>query len=158
MNHLFIEFTIRATLIVACTGIVLWAAQIRNAAARHKAWRNVMLLMLLLPLWIALGPRAHVPVPSILPPSVSAVIRLPKGSSETAAVASSVQIGPGRYRGDASTCGKRNSRQSLDDAKLREPTVCLTVRGAKMGGNLETEQGEVELRPGSRNSGDAEFH
>jgi beta-lactamase regulating signal transducer with metallopeptidase domain len=112
VNHLLMEFTIRATLIVTCTGIVLWATQIRNAAARHSAWRNVMFLMLLLPLWIKWGPGARVPVPAFLPPSVSAVIRIPEGSAQKPAVASSTQIGPESER-SASQNGSNSTRLIL---------------------------------------------
>jgi beta-lactamase regulating signal transducer with metallopeptidase domain len=68
MNQLLIEFIIKTTLIAACTGIALCATRIRNAAARHRAWTSVMLVMLVLPLWIAWGPKASIPyAPSLFP-------------------------------------------------------------------------------------------
>ena len=58
MERLLWEFSVRATLIAAGTGAVLWTLRIRSAAARHAAWASVVLFMLLLPWWAAWGPKA----------------------------------------------------------------------------------------------------
>src|SRR5262245_56917337 len=90
MNHLFIDFTVRITLIAVCTGIILRAGQIRSAKVRHRVWTGVMLLMLVLPLWITWGPKARLPVSRFLPsPSGDAVVRPPESRVETVEAPSS---------------------------------------------------------------------
>jgi hypothetical protein len=67
MERLFFEFTIRAALLVAGTATVLFVLRVQNAAAKHKIWAGVTLLMLMLPGWAAWGPKASVrllPVPA----------------------------------------------------------------------------------------------
>jgi beta-lactamase regulating signal transducer with metallopeptidase domain len=53
-----LEFTVRSTLLAAGTSAVLFLLRVRAAAVRHGAWAGVVVLMMLLPLWIAWGPRA----------------------------------------------------------------------------------------------------
>jgi uncharacterized protein (TIGR03435 family) len=62
MERLFFEFVLRASLIVLTTAFVLRALRIRIAAAQHAVWTGVLLVMLLLPAWLAWGPKAGVPV------------------------------------------------------------------------------------------------
>ena len=62
MERVLIEFAVRASLIGAATAAVLWIARVKPAAARHAAWTGVMVVMLLLPLWTAWGPKAPVPI------------------------------------------------------------------------------------------------
>ncbi len=62
MERLFFEFAIRAGLIVLTTAIMLRILRIRIAAAQHAVWAGVLIVMLLLPLWIAWGPKATLPV------------------------------------------------------------------------------------------------
>ena len=62
MERLLIECFVRATLIVAATAIVLWAARIRTPALLHSAWASVVAAMLLLPVWTLWGPSASIPV------------------------------------------------------------------------------------------------
>jgi hypothetical protein len=88
-----VEFTIKVTLIVAYTGIVLWVTRTRNASARFKVWASVMIIMLLLPLWILWGPRARTPVPSFLRPQFESIVRLSGGHSEPVESISSIQAG-----------------------------------------------------------------
>jgi beta-lactamase regulating signal transducer with metallopeptidase domain len=65
MESLFVECAVRAALIALVTAIVLCTIGIKPAAARHTAWTSVMLVMLLLPIWTALGPKAPI---RLLPP------------------------------------------------------------------------------------------
>jgi hypothetical protein len=58
VEHLLFEFAIRAALIAAGTAAVLRILRVRTAAARHLAWAGVMVLMMLLPVWTAWGPKA----------------------------------------------------------------------------------------------------
>jgi hypothetical protein len=58
MESLFVECAVRAALIAIVTAVVLRTIGIKPAAARHTAWTSVMLTMLLLPIWTALGPKA----------------------------------------------------------------------------------------------------
>jgi beta-lactamase regulating signal transducer with metallopeptidase domain len=84
MERLFVECSVRAALIAIVTAVVLRTIGIKSAAARHTAWTSVMLTMLLLPIWTALGPKTPVrllppverhpsietPLPNVLPYSV----------------------------------------------------------------------------------------
>jgi len=58
MEHLLFEFALRAALIAAGTAAVMRILWVRAAAARHVAWAGVVVLMLLLPVWTAWGPKA----------------------------------------------------------------------------------------------------
>ena len=65
MESLFVECAVRAALIALGTAVVLRTIGITPAAARHTAWTSVMLTMLLLPIWTALGPKT--PIRLLLP-------------------------------------------------------------------------------------------
>jgi uncharacterized protein (TIGR03435 family) len=65
MERLFLECAIRAALLVAGTAIVLLLLRVKDAAAQHKVWTGVVVLMLLLPAWTAWGPKATL---RLLPP------------------------------------------------------------------------------------------
>ena len=62
MERIALEFLIRSALIAGAAGGVLRVLEIRRAAARHAVWAGVLALMPLLPLWIAWGPKATLPV------------------------------------------------------------------------------------------------
>jgi len=72
MTILF-ESAIRVTLIAAIIALVLFAMRIKRAAVLHAVWASVVLLMMLLPAWVAWGPKAPLPV---LPPERSPAIEL----------------------------------------------------------------------------------
>jgi beta-lactamase regulating signal transducer with metallopeptidase domain len=65
MTRLFLECAIRAALIVAGTAIVLYALRVKAATVKHSVWVGVVLLMLMLPMWTAWGPKASL---RVLPP------------------------------------------------------------------------------------------
>jgi hypothetical protein len=62
MPHLLLESSVRAALIALGTAAVLHALRAKSAGARHAAWAGLVVLMLLLPLWMAWGPRASLRV------------------------------------------------------------------------------------------------
>lgn len=62
MQTFLLECAIRATLIAAVIAVVLWAMRIITAAACHKIRAGAVVLMLLLPAWMAWGPKAPLPV------------------------------------------------------------------------------------------------
>ncbi|HTX33877.1 MAG TPA: M56 family metallopeptidase, partial [Bryobacteraceae bacterium] len=72
MQRLALEFALRAGLIAVAAGAVLAVWRIRAAAAQHAVWTGVVAAMLLLPFWIAWGPKARLPV--LPPPGAQAVI------------------------------------------------------------------------------------
>jgi bla regulator protein BlaR1 len=83
---ILVESAIRVTLIAAVIGLVLFSMRIKTAAACHKMWAGVVVLMLLLPAWVAWGPKAPLPV---LPPDRTPVVTvlpppLPAGLVSTA--------------------------------------------------------------------------
>jgi hypothetical protein len=83
MEPLLLEFAIRVSLIAVMTGAVLRILRIRSASAQHAAWAGVTLAMLLLPAWMAWGPKASLPV---LPAQPAAIIEIsPVSIVETAA-------------------------------------------------------------------------
>jgi bla regulator protein BlaR1 len=62
MQTLLLESAIRVTLIGAVIALVLWIMRIKAASARHAVWASVVLVMLALPVWVAWGPKATLPV------------------------------------------------------------------------------------------------
>jgi bla regulator protein blaR1 len=70
---ILLESAIRVTLIAAIIGLVLFAMRIKTASVLHAVWASVVVLMLLLPAWVAWGPRASIPV---LAPERSLAIEL----------------------------------------------------------------------------------
>jgi len=68
MTILF-ESAIRVTLIAAVIALVLFAMRIKTASVLHAVWASVVVLMMLLPAWVAWGPKASLPV---LPPQATA--------------------------------------------------------------------------------------
>ena len=65
MEREFIEYVVRATLLVLGIAAVLRLMRVKSAAAKRNVWTGVVLLMLALPIWIAWGPKALLP---LLPP------------------------------------------------------------------------------------------
>jgi BlaR1 peptidase M56/Surface antigen variable number repeat len=65
MERTFIEYVVRATLLVLGTAAVLHFMRVKSAAAKHTVWAGVVILMLVLPLWIVWGPK--VPLPLLSP-------------------------------------------------------------------------------------------
>jgi hypothetical protein len=53
-----LESSVRAAFIALGTAAILRALRVKSAGARHAAWAGVVVLMLLLPSWMAWGPRA----------------------------------------------------------------------------------------------------
>lgn len=85
---ILLESAIRVTLIAAVIALVLFAMRIKTASARHAVWAGVVILMMLLPAWVAWGPKASLPV---LPPDRTPVVArlpppLPAGLVSTAPV------------------------------------------------------------------------
>ena len=62
MQRLLLECALRAALIAVGTAAVLEILRVKTAGARHAAWVSVVVLMLVLPVWTAWGPKALVPV------------------------------------------------------------------------------------------------
>ncbi len=65
MEHLFLECTLKAALLVGSAAFVLYAMRVKAAAAKHSIWAGVVILMLILPIWAAWGPKASL---RLLPP------------------------------------------------------------------------------------------
>jgi beta-lactamase regulating signal transducer with metallopeptidase domain len=70
MERLFFECAVKAALFVGATAIVLYAMRVKAAAARHSVWAGVVALMLLLPIWMAWGPRVSL---RLLPPLAQSI-------------------------------------------------------------------------------------
>ena len=73
MQTLLMESAIRATLIAAVIAVVLWAMRIKTASVLHAVWASIVILMMLLPAWVAWGPTASLPV---LPPEQTPTVTL----------------------------------------------------------------------------------
>jgi VWFA-related protein len=69
VEHILIDFLLRSALIAAGTAAVLLIMRVKMAAARHRAWAGVAVLMMLLPAWTAWGPIARL---RVLPAPVTA--------------------------------------------------------------------------------------
>src|ERR1700722_2494548 len=65
MERLFFEFFVRAILVVTGTALVLYIMRVKAASAKHRIWAVVVLVMLVLPIWSAWGPKASL---RVLPP------------------------------------------------------------------------------------------
>ena len=74
MPRLILECAVRAALIALGTAGVLRLLRVKTAGARHAAWAGVLILMLLLPVWTAWGPRAAM---RVLPPTAASAANLP---------------------------------------------------------------------------------
>ena len=62
MQSLLIEFVLRSSLIAAAVALAIGLLRIKSAAARHKLWASMVVLMALLPGFLAWGPKAPIPV------------------------------------------------------------------------------------------------
>ena len=67
MQSLVLEFILRTTLIAAAMALLLAAMRARTPALRHAVWTGMILLMLVLPAWLAWGPKASLPILSPVP-------------------------------------------------------------------------------------------
>ncbi|MGH9647380.1 MAG: M56 family metallopeptidase [Bryobacteraceae bacterium] len=68
---ILLESAIRVTLIAAIIALVLFAMRIKTSAVLHAVWASVVVVMMLLPAWVAWGPKASLPV---LPPDRTPVV------------------------------------------------------------------------------------
>src|SRR5262245_42725065 len=62
MLSLLFEAAVRATLIALAVALVLLAMRVRQMTLRHSLWTAVVMIMLVLPVWIAWGPRTALPL------------------------------------------------------------------------------------------------
>jgi hypothetical protein len=77
MERTILEWSIRALLLVAGTGLVVTALRLRGASVLHRAWTAAMVAMLLLPVWTKWGLSVTAPVlPAVREPSVGLQIPL----------------------------------------------------------------------------------
>src|SRR5208283_1327500 len=83
MERLFIECAVRAALLVAGTALVLYVTRVRAAAARHSVWAAVVLLMLMLPIWTAWGPKVQLRVLPPVAPTTAGEAIAPAGAVST---------------------------------------------------------------------------
>jgi beta-lactamase regulating signal transducer with metallopeptidase domain len=98
VERLLFEFVVRAALVAAGTAAVLRILRVRSAAARHAAWAGVVVLMLLLPVWTAWGPKASVRIlPAAAAPAASRVMLASETFSGVASLGSGV-VPPPRQR------------------------------------------------------------
>jgi bla regulator protein BlaR1 len=99
MQGLLFESAVRATLIAAAVALVLLVMRVKAASARHAVWAGVVVLMMLLPAWVAWGPKASLPVLPSQAHAAKAPVDyvpppLPAGRAETAP-----RTSPGREDG-----------------------------------------------------------
>lgn len=88
MEHLCIEFTVRAFLLVGFTVTTLYLMRVRDAAAKHRMLTGVMALMLLLPVWAMWGPKLSLRVLPPLPSVTAAGPIVPLVSFQATAIQS----------------------------------------------------------------------
>ena len=65
MEHILFECSLRAALIIGAAGIVLSVMKVKEPTAKHQIWTGMLALMLVLPIWTRLGPKALL---RVLPP------------------------------------------------------------------------------------------
>ena len=83
MLALLFEAAVRATLIALAVAVVLLVMRVRQATLRHGVWSAVVVIMLLLPVWVAWGPRTALP---LLGPEAWQSAMLTRTAAETTAV------------------------------------------------------------------------
>jgi hypothetical protein len=70
MEHMILEWSIRALLLVVGTGLVVSSLRLRGASVLHRAWTGAMVAMLLLPAWTRWGFSVTAPVlPAVREPA-----------------------------------------------------------------------------------------
>jgi hypothetical protein len=84
VEHLFIECSVRAALIIAAAAVVLTTTKVKEPTAKHQIWTGVLALMLLLPIWTPWGPKASL---RVLPPLTEASANHAKVTIETGSLA-----------------------------------------------------------------------
>jgi uncharacterized protein (TIGR03435 family) len=62
MEQLLLECAVRIALIAAVIALVLFVLRVKAASARHAVWAGVVVVMILLPAFLAWGPKASVPL------------------------------------------------------------------------------------------------
>ena len=80
MEHLFLECSVRAALIIGAAALVLFAMKVKEPTAKHQIWTGVLALMLLLPIWMPWGPKASL---RMLPTLTQASANQPRIPIET---------------------------------------------------------------------------
>jgi len=146
VEHLLFEFVVRAALIAAGTAAVLRILRVKTAAARHLAWAGVMVLMLLLPVWTAWGPKASWRIlPAAAAPAASPVTVPAEALSELALPGFDVMAPPAQHAGwnwPACLAGIYFLGVSVLLARLAVGTVrahILVRRAASHGGRLTSD-------------------
>ena len=66
MERLLFECAVRLALLAAGTAVVLYVMRVKAAAAKHGVWAAVVLLMVVLPIWTAWGPKVPMHVLPLL--------------------------------------------------------------------------------------------
>src|SRR5690242_10588123 len=74
MGQLCLELTVKSLFIAAAAGAIIGILRIRTSSARHALWTAAMLAMLLLPAWVAWGPKARF---EVLPSNDEVLIAAP---------------------------------------------------------------------------------
>jgi len=77
MEHLFFECSVRAALIIGAAAVVLFAMKVKTPTAKHQIWTGVLALMLLLPIWVAWGPKASLRMLPALTQASANQLRIP---------------------------------------------------------------------------------
>jgi len=80
MMQLIVECVVRSVVIAFCTAIVLYVLRVKAARVRHAVWASVVVLMLVLPVWTAWGPKA---VLRILKPAPAIAVAQPAVAQQT---------------------------------------------------------------------------
>jgi beta-lactamase regulating signal transducer with metallopeptidase domain len=99
MDHFLLEFGVRAVLVAAGTAVVLRAARVRAASTRHAAWTGVLVVMLLLPIWTAWGPKLSLkllPAANPVATVTGAVVSLSSATATTGTPAEAAIVVPSR--------------------------------------------------------------
>src|ERR1041385_5020953 len=71
MQSLILESGIRATLVAFLTYAILFVLHIKSPRVRHSVWTGVVVVMLILPVWTAWGPKASLPIVRPVPVAIA---------------------------------------------------------------------------------------
>jgi uncharacterized protein (TIGR03435 family) len=102
MERFLLEFVLRTGLIALAAGLALRVFRIKAAAAQHAVWVGVVAAMLVLPIWMAWGPKAPL---RVLPAPVESAVP----ASAASAAPASIEVAPIPVEMSAPSAARRST-------------------------------------------------
>jgi hypothetical protein len=100
------ESAVRVTLIAGSVGLILGGMRIKSPAVRHAVWTGVVITMLLLPVLVAWGPEASLPILSPVAPDTERLLSVHSTDRTNAEAPARASI-PSNIAGDPASLKRR---------------------------------------------------